>query len=52
LNVKNKYDEGNTSWLDHRSGNTKEWPLFFHGTSNAKEAVEGISKNGFRAGKG
>jgi hypothetical protein len=53
LKVKDKYDNGDTSWLDHYYGNTKEWPLFFHGTSNAKDAaLEGITKNGFKAGKG
>jgi hypothetical protein len=51
LNVKDKYDNGDTSWLDHGNGNTKEWPLFFHGTSNAEAAVEGITKNGLKEGK-
>jgi hypothetical protein len=33
--LKNKYEEGDTSWLDHISENSKEWPLFFHGNFNA-----------------
>ena len=47
LNISKKFDGGDTSWLDHRYNNFKEWPLFFHGTGNDKAPVEGIAKNGF-----
>lgn len=42
LEVLTLYDDGKDNWLSHRSGNYEEWPLFYHGTSNTLNCINGI----------
>ncbi len=52
LNVKNRYDNGDQTWLSMNAGG-KEWAVGFHGVGNSNnhsQATLGITQNGFRIG--